>query len=258
MFSSADVSFCLGVLDSFGDHPASACSLVRLFWDLDGMTVDADALASLIAETIGQDPWLAHASADPVVTSRDARLEVEIHALPGHMGSHDRDSDAIAKAAAVMGAAENAGLGLPRWPTSSIHLEGGQGFLPDRSIDDIRSRLTATFHEALDRVREGMSGMSVKGSISFDKLHNDAFASDPDAPTAPALASAVGQLCDIDPPPVAGWKASCDARIIASRCRDVVTFGPGRLEVAHGPHERITIDEVVAAGAAIALAVCTS
>lgn len=256
LFSAADVSFCLGILDEFGVHPSSACPRIDLVWPLPDRAFDPRELAASLAQRLAGDLSLMHSANDPEVAVRDGRLEVTVHALSGHMGSHDRDTDAIAKAAAVVDVAERHGLGLPTWKQSAMHLEGGQGFLPDRALDEIQSLISTSFRSGLNRAQQRY-GVEVTGSISFDKLHNDAFASSDDAVGGPLLAAAIGRLQDSASPQLRGWKASCDARLFASRCDDVVTFGPGRLEVAHGPNETVALDHIASAAAAITLAVCS-
>lgn len=266
LFTAADVSFCLGVLGPFGDHPASACDCVELTWPVPVDTVvDPDAVASAFAAGLADAEAVVHTAADPTVAVRTEDgcedLVVTIHALPGHMGSHDRDTDAITKAAVVIATAEGLGMGLPRWPGDRgvIRVAGGQGFLPDRGITDVVAVLSSAFEEGLAEARRryGLEVDDLAGKISFDRLHNNAFASASAAPAGPTLAAAVGSICATDPPPVVGWKASCDARIFADHCDDVVTFGAGTLEVAHGPNEWIAVQDVLRAAATVALSIAS-
>jgi hypothetical protein len=67
--------------------------------------------------------------------------------------------------------------------------------------------------------------------VSFDKLHNAAFAG---APDSPAMADALAAARDAgieDSGPVRGWDVSCDSRLFACEYPDltVLTGGPGAL-----------------------------
>lgn len=257
LFVPEDVSFCLGILNNYGVHPASACERVVLSWQVDPGFVDVDGFAQQIQQRLEVDATIIHRSPNPEVRLEGSRLYVYVSSVPGHMGSHSRDSDAIVKAAAIAQIGEDAGLGPLDWAAPSVRLEGGQGFLPGRSLDDVEQWLTKAVVTGLERVHPQSEAHMLAGSIRFDRLRNEAYASAPDAPTAPLLARCIEVLADREAAAPSGWKASCDARLFAIQCDDVVTFGPGRLEVAHGPDEIIAIDEVMLAAGAIALAVCS-
>lgn len=137
-----------------------------------------------------------------------------------------------------------------------VRLEGGQGFLPGRSLEAVEERLTKAVEAAVERVRHRSGANELLASIRFDRLRNEAYASAPDAQTAYLLARSIEMLAGRETAALRGWKASCDARLFAMQSDDVVTFGPGQLEVAHGPDEAVAIEHVMLAGGAIALAVC--
>lgn len=257
LFVPEDVSFCLGILNAYGVHPASACESVELSWKVDPAFIDVDSFARKIQRRLKVDAAIAHRSPDPDVRLEGDRLQVRVSSIPGHMGSRSRDSDAIVKAAAIVQVGEDIGLGPVDWAAPSVRLEGGQGFLPGRSIDDVEARLTKAFEAGLARVRPLNGSDELGGSIRFDRLRNEAYASAPDSPTAPLLAKCIEVLTGRKTAALSGWQASCDARLFAIQCDDVVTFGPGRLEVAHGPGEAIATDQVMLAAGAIALALCS-
>ncbi|WP_020406914.1 M20/M25/M40 family metallo-hydrolase [Hahella ganghwensis] len=257
-----DAQTCFGVLGEFGRHPSSACDLVSLSWPVSG--ADAQRWLKKAQETaqkrldeavaegrlthLAQDPeWSLESGTDPQTQT----LVLTIHALGGHMGSHERDSDALAKAAEFIDALYDEGFGLPKWPEShsSISFEGGQGFLPDNRLDNVQELLRQAFSEGVSSAlnKYDLSQDDIQGQITFDKLHNAAFCSADDAQGGIKLARAIGILNDSEPPELKGWKASCDARIFARQSRDVVTFGPGALEVAHSPRETMLVDEILEA-----------
>lgn len=256
LFAPEDVSFCLGILNTFGNHPASACDCVELSWRVDPKNVSVDAFKQKIQQRLTGDAAISHRSVDPCVRLEGDTLSVRIYALPGHMGSHSRDSDAIIKAAAIVEVGESIGLGPVAWEEPMVRLEGGQGFLPGRSLEAVEERLTKAVEAAVERVRHRSGANELLASIRFDRLRNEAYASAPDAQTASLLARSIEMLAGRETAALRGWKASCDARLFAMQSDDVVTFGPGQLEVAHGPDEAVAIEHVMLAGGAIALAVC--
>lgn len=268
LFSERDVAFCLGVMGPFGSHPSSACDNLELRWGLPRVRSELDLtdleehLIDHLKKAVDRR-GVFHRSKDPEIdisSTNATELRLVVHAIPGHMGSHERDSDAIVKLAELLGPMEDAGLGAPRWPDEGVHLEGGQGFLPDRSLAEVQDTLRAAFRDSLERTRDeyGLASADIKGEISFDKLHNAAYSSSPDAIGGPALAEAVSRMTEEEAPELSGWKASCDGRLFARRSEDVVTFGPGHLEDAHGPSEEVELRDVGIAAAALVLAITSA
>ena len=83
--------------------------------------------------------------------------------------------------------------------------------------------------------------------VTFDKLHNDAFAGDPKSESmVRALRTAVDVGLARPDEPVRGWEVSCDARLFAGEYpgMPVLTFGAGQLEHAHSDRERIHIADL--------------
>jgi len=261
-----DAQTCFGVLGEFGRHPSSACDHVSLSWPTSESKVGTEAQSRLekarkvVQERLTQavaEGRLTHQAQDPEWSlepeggAKAQALILIIHALGGHMGSHERDSDALAKAAEFIEALNDEGFGLPIWPESyeRVSFEGGQGFLPDNRLGNVQQLMRQAFSEGLASAlnKYGLSPDEIQGQITFDKLHNAAFCSAEDAQGGIKLARAIGVLNDSEPPVLKGWKASCDARIFARQSRDVVTFGPGALEVAHSPRETMLVDEILEA-----------
>ena len=81
-------------------------------------------------------------------------------------------------------------------PCGPSHLvfEGAQGFLPTHSLEEVKARTRNAF---LTGIREYLASEmlppnAITCEVSFDKLHNDAFAGDPNSETASrALGTAV-------------------------------------------------------------------
>lgn len=272
LFNAAkDAQTCFGMLGPFGLHPSSACDEVHLRWLLAPDTDEAlqhrldeagHIVRSRMASAMAQGR-LIHDTHDPELSltrvGEHSAIEVRVTAIGGHMGSHERDSDALAKAAEIILGMMEAGYGVPEWPDSlsQITLEGGQGFLPDRSLEDLQQRMTHAFNEGLVRACEyfELDAQAMEASMTYDKLHNAAFCSHDDAPGGQRLARAIADLNQGELPVLKGWKASCDARIFARQCPDVTTFGPGALEVAHSTRESIALQDILDMAAAFVHAV---
>jgi len=89
--------------------------------------------------------------------------------------------------------------------------------------------------------------------MTFDRLHNDAYADSPDSAPMQALRAAFEALGQPWPAPVA-WQTSCDARIYHQRGHPVAIFGAGKLETAHSDSEYVDIPDVQKALAVVTLA----
>jgi acetylornithine deacetylase/succinyl-diaminopimelate desuccinylase-like protein len=137
-----------------------------------------------------------------------------------------------------------------------LALEGGQGFLPTHSLNDVTERIAQAAVRAAEahcRARELPFGPGLV-TVSFEKLHNDAFARDPNSPGVRALVDSARAVGIAIEEPLRGWDVSCDARIFAREypASDVITFGPGSLAHAHSPEEQVRVDDLAAAAKAIA------
>ena len=189
------------------------------------------------------------------------RCTVTIHGATGHMGSLPQNDAAIAKWAYVMRElidARRAGelAFVVTWPDadprgpSHLVFEGAQGFLPTHSLDEVKRRTGNAFLTAIQRylTAEGLPPESLVCDVSFDKLHNDAYAGDPDsASMLRALRTAVDVGLAQPDQPVRGWEVSCDARLFAGEYPGlpVITFGAGQLEHAHSDRERVSVTDLI-------------
>ena len=181
------------------------------------------------------------------------------------MGALAECDGAITKAAFVLRALMKAAGNYPQieahgrladGPSSDpLILEGGQGFVPTHSLEDVTRRLAEAAQAGIQqycqfrqvRFRPEMVCMS------FEKLHNEAYASNLDCPVFRAFETAYRALGLAWPEP-AGWGVSCDARIYAYYGHSVVTYGPGSVERAHGDGEWIDVRHIQQALVAAALA----
>ncbi len=135
------------------------------------------------------------------------------------------------------------------WPATvagEAVLEGGVGFLPNKRLDDIKGELRQVIEEAADDWTRGHY------ELDFPKLHNDAYAGDPDHPAVTTLVDSCRALGLA--PQVLGWNVSCDARLYHYRGRmPTLIFGPGDIADAHAVGEKIALPQVVQAAQALAL-----
>ncbi|HID95946.1 MAG TPA: ArgE/DapE family deacylase [Candidatus Latescibacteria bacterium] len=202
-------------------------------------------------------------------------FKIGIQGKPVHMGRKQEGVSAIEKAVKVIGALsdyevrllkESQGfrlferyqypvqlnIGVIRggeWPSTvpeKVIMKGGVGFLPNRTMDEIK--------DDLKRVFEGIEDDWIRNhhTLSFETLHNDAYEIPADHP----LVTCLHQAClkaGIESE-VFGWNVSCDARLYAKRGgMPTVVFGPGDIACAHSSQERIEVKEILNAAEALVL-----
>ena len=200
-------------------------------------------------------------------------FRVDVHGAAGHMGAIRERDGAITKMAHLVRSLvaskakleANAGLLLfelgpqriadrrsqivnQRIPPPLI-LEGGQGFVPTHSINEVMQRLRRAAQRGAENYLR-LIGRSERGedvvTVAYEKLHNVAFDGDPDSLSV-RNAIAAAKACGLwKGEPVLGWTVSCDARLFATEYpgMQVLTFGPGQLAFAHSDQEQITLDEI--------------
>lgn len=145
-------------------------------------------------------------------------------------------------------------LGMIRagqWPSKvpdECILEGGVGFLPNKSLDEIR----AEFHAAVMRTDD--EWLKTHFELSYPKLKKDAYQIDPNHPIVTTMHQAVldcGRASE-----VFGWNVSCDAALYAKLAGiPTIVFGPSDIVEAHGANEKIRWQDVLDGAAALALAI---
>jgi acetylornithine deacetylase/succinyl-diaminopimelate desuccinylase-like protein len=194
------------------------------------------------------------------------RYRLDFFGKAGHMAAVQDCDGAITKAAYVLRALLKMAQNYPMvqaWGELAdqpgvaelLILEGGQGFVPTHSLEQVKARVAeaaragAKEYCELKQVpfRPGMA------QVSFQKLHNEAYASPLDCPAFQAFADAFRALGLTWPKP-SGCGVSCDARIYAHHGHNVVTFGPGGLDRAHSATESIETHQIQQALAISALA----
>ena len=273
LFPHRPVQTCTGILGPFGQHPTAICGKVSL--EVDGPeTLGLEELRAIVERGVGRyvarfgdktrviDPQTGAKKVErhfDLDRQGSGRFLATVYGASGHIGSLPQNDAAITKWAYVVRelVSEKRARGLALTlalqsadSLSRLSFEGAQGFLPTHSMEEIKARTRDAFLRGIRKYLSdgGWPSDAIHCEVSFDKLHNDAFAGDPNSESmrrALRTAADVGLL----PPdqPVRGWDVSCDARLFAAEypAMPVITFGAGRLEHAHSDQERIQITELM-------------
>jgi acetylornithine deacetylase/succinyl-diaminopimelate desuccinylase-like protein len=140
-------------------------------------------------------------------------------------------------------------LGPDASSLGAVVLEGGQGFVPTHSIDEVQRRVSQAALRAVESYVAGLGlpDGEVRVRTTFERLHNNAFARPVDSAGMRAALAAVKAAGAWKGTPVRGFGVSCDARLFADLCpsSDIITFGPGQLRYAHSDSESITSAEIL-------------
>jgi len=188
----------------------------------------------------------------------DLHCRVTVHGASGHMGSLPQNDAAIAKWAYIVREIVLArrhleaafSLELPEDDSQAgLIFEGAQGFLPTHPMEEIKARTRSAFLRGMGAylVGEGLREDAIACDVTFDKLHNEAYACDPDSPTMRrALRTAIDVGLARPAEPLRGWEVSCDARLFAGEYpgMPVITTGAGSLEYAHSDREGVHLPDL--------------
>ncbi|MGI6295747.1 MAG: ArgE/DapE family deacylase [Armatimonadota bacterium] len=194
-------------------------------------------------------------------------FKIEIEGMPRHMGRKHEGISAIDLSYKVINAlyeyedriiAESAGypgfekytnpvqvnvgmLHSGQWPSmvaANAEIEGGVGFLPNRSMDQVKREM----REVIESIDDPWLQDHYK--LSFPKLHNDSYETNYNHPAVLALKGA----CDsagLDSE-VFGWNVSCDARLYAKLGNmPTIVFGAGSILDAHARDEKIDFEDIL-------------
>ncbi len=273
LFPHRPVQTCNGMLGPFGEHPSRICGEVTCIIATDGCHQRESQLRDAIQRGIDTyvdiygdrtkevDPTTGNVKVErhtETATEGDA-LVVTVYGSTGHMGSLAENDAAITKWAYIVrevALAEHRqgrhpNISLPDWDANPIVLEGGQGFLPTHTINEVRSRMAEAFHRGIAGYNEfaGIDSAALLAEITYEKLNNMAYESDPDSPAVRSMvaaARAVGGNAELR-----GFDVSCDARLFAHEYPElsVITTGPGELRRAHSDDEYVEIWELQDAAA---------
>lgn len=134
------------------------------------------------------------------------------------------------------------------WPSMvapKCMVEGGIGFLPNKRLAEVRAEVRA----AIEARASEWSKEHYK--LTFDRLHNEAYRTDPEHPMVKALHASAEKV--LGPTEVFGMTASCDARLFYHRGgMPTIVFGPSDISFAHAAHEQIRMADMVAAAQVLA------
>lgn len=269
LFPKEYVQVNLGTIGNYGRHPSAVNDGVS--YELAVAGASKEALVAAIEAAVAaytrhyadrtrethpetKQPKLArHYTLTPL--DGKERYKLEIHGVGGHMGAMLLCDNALIKAAFILtgvyrdlrAAGAKVEFRLAAEPANSpvLVLTGGVGFTPAHQMADLQVRLRRAAQAGVQQYNAA-AGTALSPSLvtlTFDKLHNEAYASPTDCPGMKAFAAAYRMQGLPWPKPIA-WRASCDARIYGNNGYNTITFGPGDLADAHSDHEKIAIDEL--------------
>ncbi len=277
LFSAVHVQTNHGVLGPYGEHPGSVCDHVAVEIvaqtkanpervGLKMIELMEEALAEYcrlygdkrreLDPATGQPKVARHFDVKVMPMPQTQNFRLDVWGKSGHMAAVAQCDNAITKAAYLLGVLLRIAPTFPgvraygRFADSAgddreVVLEGGQGFTPTHRMADVQERLRAAARRGVEqycRLRRLPFAESMV-ELSFDRLHNDAYADSPDSVPMQALKvafEAVGEPW----PALTGWATSCDARLYHHHGHPVAIFGAGKLDAAHSENEYVDIPEV--------------
>jgi acetylornithine deacetylase/succinyl-diaminopimelate desuccinylase-like protein len=262
LFPQRPIHTSHGIFGPFGEHPSYICGYVEFRVGGSGNFNELSAFAQRGLEAYIKDYGDKTTKINPEtgrkVVEKHYDLEkdgdsylLKIWGSTGHMGSILENDNAITKASFIVREIRrgdpNVTLSFPMGLASDfLVLEGGQGFVPSHTLDQIKQRL----QEAMKRAHRNFRLYSTKcipqPVMTFDKLHNNAFGGDPNSPSIKNAMRSAELLGVSVREPILGFGASCDARLFAEIHPEleIITTGPGGLRVAHSDKEQIHVDDL--------------
>jgi len=250
LFPQRPVQTCQGVFGPYGEHPSRVCDEFELIIrsNLTSRTVN-DILECGLEKYIKQygenDSIKNYFHIEPMSEG----FLLKVSGRSGHMAAADQLDNAIVKAAYLVEGLsdEEAVFSLPDMKGEPfLVLEGGQGFLPTHTIQDIEDAMKKALDDVVDEFVDSGRDSMINAVLSFNKLRNAAFAFNPESESMKnAITSA--ELSDIPvEKPITGFPASCDARLFAMSPKKIetLTVGPGCLADAHSNSEKISINDL--------------
>ncbi len=267
LFPHRPVQTCNGIIGPFGEHPSRICGKVSFLLKTKGDSLPR-GIEAAVCEGAGKytekygDRTIVRdkTSGEPKVPAHydisgdEKTAVIRVYGSTGHMGAILENDDAIVKWAYIVRELiklkEEADFEfeLEGFDSSeALHLEGGQGFIPTHSMEEVQDRMRKA---AMDGINEYLHSVSagpdqIEAAVTYDKLHNAAFDGDPESETMKnALASAIDAGVIKKGYRVRGWDVSCDARLFAELDIPVLTSGIGSLRSAHSNSEHASIPEI--------------
>ena len=274
LFPHRPVQTCTGMLGPFGDHPSAICGQVDVILEPLHHLPAGEKIEETIkrgiqkyvsvygdkTKTVDSVTGLRKLDKHYEILQKENSFMVKIFGTTGHMGSLPENDAAIAKWAYITrefveersNQESSLVVRLFRKKTESPEIlvfEGAQGFLPTHAIDEVKTRSERAFLRGIESYSRttGADQSDIVCNITFNKLHNEAYACDPSSRsfrTAIRAASDYGLRGRNQP--VIGWDVSCDARLFAKErpYLSVITFGAGKLKYAHSDSEQVIISDI--------------
>ncbi len=267
LFPREYVQVNLGTLNSFGKHPSAVNDYLSFIISSTASSSESelseDDLHNAIKTGIekyckiyGDKTTEDELNRHYVLTETDKGFKLEIFGLGGHMSALLLRDNALTKAGFILNEII-ATLKQERklefeircdernFNPYNLEMTGGVGFTPVHKMSDLQVRLSNAVERGIQKYKE-ITGDNIDldiFKISFDMLHNEAYASPVDCPAMKAFEWAYCKEQMNFPQPIA-FRASCDARIYANNGHNTVTFGPGHLKDAHSDQEKLSIEEL--------------
>ncbi len=277
LFTPAHVQTSHGMLGPFGSSPAVVCDhvavevmakskanpqrvgmkVIEFFEEAMGYYVRlyGDKTRETDPAT-GKHKVPRHFEVKVTPTPDSTILRIDVFGKSGHMASVAQCDNAITKAAFLFSGLVKAAAKYPQVEAlgrlvgdpgdgREITLEGGQGFTPSHKMADVQARLAAAARRGVQkycRHRDRPFDESMV-QMTFDRLHNDAYADSPESAPMQAFKAACAAVSHPLPKPLA-WEVSCDARIYHHKGHPVAIFGAGKLEQAHADTEHVDIPDL--------------
>ncbi len=138
--------------------------------------------------------------------------------------------------------------GWPSMVAGECYMEGGIGFLPNKTMPQVKEELWAEIMKTEDEwLRDHFE-------IKYDKLHNDSYEIPGDHPLAVTFNDSVKEYHPGSE--IFGWNVSCDARLY-NRVAGLPTlvFGAADIQQAHSGGEKVSMAELLDGARGLALGI---
>jgi len=128
--------------------------------------------------------------------------------------------------------------GWPSMVSAECLMQGGVGFLPNKSMDQVKEELLAAV------MRTDDEWLKEHFELTYPKLHNDSYEFPADHPLPVTLNTAVREF-GVDSE-IFGWNVSCDARLYAKLANlPTVVYGAADIVQAHSTGEKVKMSEIM-------------
>ena len=138
--------------------------------------------------------------------------------------------------------------GWPSMVAGECYMEGGVGFLPNKSMTQVKQELWDAVMRTDDQ------WLKDHFELTFNKLHNDSYEIPGDHPLPVTFNDSVREY--FPGSEIFGWNVSCDARLY-NRVAGLPTlvFGAADIQQAHSGGEKVSMDELLTGAKGLALGI---